>query len=604
MAMAREELWMKSRRNLLRFLSVVTAAGLLFFSCPGSVKEPPVITIAAQPAPETNVTAGSISGDLTVTAGVTHNAALSYQWQQSSQIDFAGNTNTGTNDPVLAIPAGLTAGTYYFRCIVSAKGAKSQKSDTAAVNVAARIPEITITAQPATVTNITVGGISENLSISAVVTPGGNLNYQWQQSDMSDFAGKTNVGSNDPALAIPAGLVAGTYYYRCVVSAEGAKSETSNTATVIVAAQISKIAITTQPAPVTNVTAGSISENLSVSALVTPDAPLYYQWYCNTFADNTGGSVISGATLSYYTLPPTLLPGTYYYFCEMASVGAASVHSTVAAVTVTSLVEMVLVPAGLFVMGKDLGTVTAGDVTPVSTVTLTYFHIGKYPVTQAQYQSVIRTNPSYFIAANAGPPAAGEAEKNRPVEQVSWYDALVFCNTLSIREGLTPAYSIYGSTNPVAWGTVPTAANSAWDAVVLVIGSTGYRLPTEAQWEYAAKGGDGSPGSYTYSGSNNVDDVAWYVDNSGSKTHEAGKKKANGLGIYDMSGNVSEWCWDWYGSYTSTIKTDPMGVSVGSNRVIRGGYYSNDAVKVRSVYRYNSNPYSRFYLIGFRVCRP
>jgi formylglycine-generating enzyme required for sulfatase activity len=195
------------------------------------------------------------------------------------------------------------------------------------------------------------------------------------------------------------------------------------------------------------------------------------------------------------------------------------------------------------------------------------------------------------------------------VEQVSWYDALVFCNKLSIMEGLAPAYRISGSTNPADWGAVPTSSNSKWDAVE-IIGATGYRLPTEAQWEYAAKGGNPNAADwvgYTYAGSDDPDAVAWYSSNSGSKTHEVGKKAPNGLELYDMSGNVWEWCWDWWNYYTSDAQTDPGGpvspVS-GAYRVIRGGYWYNSAGYVRSAYRGSDYPYWYGDSVGFRLVRP
>jgi formylglycine-generating enzyme required for sulfatase activity len=140
---------------------------------------------------------------------------------------------------------------------------------------------------------------------------------------------------------------------------------------------------------------------------------------------------------------------------------------------------------------------------------------------------------------------------------------------------------------------VPTSWNATWDAVTIESGSTGYRLPTEAQWEYAAKGGDDSPGNYIYAGSNTVGDVAWYSGNSGGTSHAVGTKNPNGLGIYDMSGNVYEWCWDWDERYSS-----------GSFAMRRGGYWGDSAEDVRSALRDSIIPSSRGYFFGFRLVRP
>ena len=244
--------------------------------------------------------------------------------------------------------------------------------------------------------------------------------------------------------------------------------------------------------------------------------------------------------------------------------------------------------------------VRGGDATLSGTeVTLSSFWISPYEVTQEEFVSVmtgnkngIESNPSHFQGERY-PPAEGEEQERRPVESVSWYDAIVYCNLLSIKEGLPPCYTIKNSTDPADWGTSPTSNDAYWDGVTCNFYADGYRLPTEAEWEYAARGGqtgisDGS-WEYEYSGSDTPDDVAWYSGNSDSKTHEVGKKQSNALGLYDMSGNVWEWCW---------------GLFTGSCRVVRGGGWYDDASSCTvSIRNYDIIPYCRNYGYGFRLVR-
>ena len=190
------------------------------------------------------------------------------------------------------------------------------------------------------------------------------------------------------------------------------------------------------------------------------------------------------------------------------------------------------------------------------------------------------SNPSYFT----GSPAAGEVQEKRPVEQVSWYDALVYCNRRSLAENLTPCYSIGGSTDPDAWGGVPTSSSGTWNAATCNFAANGYRLPTVAEWVQAASDGHECSGADTAS----LGTVAWYSGNSDGKTHEVKTKDPNAKGIYDMSGNVWEWCWD---IYSSTL------------RVIRGGSWNRDASLCAVSYPDYGTPDYRYSHGGFRLVR-
>ena len=218
--------------------------------------------------------------------------------------------------------------------------------------------------------------------------------------------------------------------------------------------------------------------------------------------------------------------------------------------------EMVYVKGGTFTMGAtaEQGSDAFSNEKPTHSVTVSDFYIGKYEITQAQWIAVMGSNPSNFQGDNL------------PVEKVSWNDIQEFIQKLNAQTGKK------------------------------------FRLPTEAEWEYAARGGSQSKG-YKYSGSNNISDVAWYEDNSNSKTHPVGQKTPNELGIYDMSGNVYEWCQDWYNSsaYSSSSQTNPTGPSSGSYRVLRGGSWFNGAGNCRVSNRGGYTPDYRSNSYGFRL---
>ena len=233
---------------------------------------------------------------------------------------------------------------------------------------------------------------------------------------------------------------------------------------------------------------------------------------------------------------------------------SASVTPSQRAVLEKLIANMVKVEGSTFTMGAtpEQGNDAYEYERPAHQVTLSDYYIGRYEVTQKEWQAVMGDNPSKFYGDNL------------PVDYVSWNDCQDFINKLNQLTGLK------------------------------------FRLPTEAEWEFAARGGKQSKG-YKYSGSDNAKNIAWYEKNSGSKPHQVGTKEPNELGIYDMSGNVGEWCGDWYGRYSSSAQTNPTGPSSGSGRVLRGGGWSRDAGYCRVSDRSLINPSNRDYHYGFRV---
>jgi formylglycine-generating enzyme required for sulfatase activity len=234
---------------------------------------------------------------------------------------------------------------------------------------------------------------------------------------------------------------------------------------------------------------------------------------------------------------------------------------------------MVWVPAGRYTMGCTAGQSDCGDDETKHGVELTRgFYLGATEVTQGLWTSVMGSNPSRF--SDCGPTC--------PVENVSWLEAVQFANALSAREGLPACYALDG-------------VGVRWTGG---LGCTGYRLPTESEWEVAARGG----ADFLYAGSNVLDEVAWTDENAGGRTHPVKQLRSNGWGLYDMSGNVFEWVWDRNGEYPETA-VDPVGASTGAERVFRGGGWSLGPGSTRVAIRSWSGPGFRFDYLGLRLAR-
>lgn len=271
-------------------------------------------------------------------------------------------------------------------------------------------------------------------------------------------------------------------------------------------------------------------------------------------------------------------PGKPYKMPAAATVAPAPVISGKA-----PIIDMVHVPAGNYKAYEVPVTLTKG------------YYVGKYEVTQEQYQAVMGTNPSYFdgvddnwvgnvltkmpdgsyayifdiTKSSENAPrktVEGEVQAKRPVENISWYEALVFCNKLSMLSNLTPVYSINGKTDPAAWGAVPTGRNAAWDKVTVNWDANGYRLPTSTEWHVASQAWT-STAYYYGNDRDKLADHAWGSNNSSvvifnrlvGYTHEVGKKLPNPWGLYDIYGNVQEWCWDWHSGVFPVGVVDPVG---------------------------------------------
>ena len=200
------------------------------------------------------------------------------------------------------------------------------------------------------------------------------------------------------------------------------------------------------------------------------------------------------------------------------------------------------------------------------------FYIADFVVTQGEWNQIITYNPSHFKGDDL------------PVECIGWHEAIVFCNEKSKQDGLQPCYTING------------------EQVECDFHADGYRLPTEAEWEYAARGGSKSEG-FRYAGSDSLHEVAWYAKNSGRTTHPKGGKKPNELGLYDMCGNVFEWCWDWFEWFKCDFMDNPLGPISGKMKAVRGNCWVNGATTSELGRRVHRGPGCKNHHLGFRIAR-
>lgn len=361
-------------------------------------------------------------------------------------------------------------------------------------------------------------------------------------------------------LCFDSSRVSWHYYYRyCGLPVRPVLGENES---VLATVPNVKTAGVTQITETTALAAGNVLSDGNAS--VTEWGIVYSTNQNPTTSDN---KVASSSSMGSFTCNLTKLqPNTTYYVRAYAINNKGIAYGEEVTFTMNDHIEgtqtftvngvsftMIAVEGGTFTMGatSEQGSANS-DEKPTHQVTLSDYYIGQTEVTQELWQAVMDTNPSYFSGSQ------------NPVEQVSWEDCQNFIVKLNIVTGRN------------------------------------FRLPTEAEWEYAARGGNKSMG-YMYAGSSALSDVAWYYDNSGYETHPVNQKQANELGIYDMTGNVCEWCQDWYGGYSNNAQTNPMGPSSGVYRVFRGGDWYGSTSECRVASRYGCSPSDRDHILGFRI---
>ncbi len=342
---------------------------------------------------------------------------------------------------------------------------------------------------------------------------------------------------------------------------------------VTVSATFKETAVTPQK------TAGSISY-----ATTTVEKTTYDEAFTNELTKTGDGTVSytsskeAVATVDASTGEVTIVgAGTATITATVADSDTYTYATKTASYTLT-VTQSVTIPEGFV---KVLGTTIKGDEswTPSSDVfvsgrrlTIPDLYVCDHEVTRGEYKALMGTDPSTADAYDKdGNKLTGDDVLKNLVNYVNWYAAIAYCNKLSVKEGLVCAYTVSGISDweNLAYSSIPTSSNGTWNATTCNFEASGYRLPTEAEWEWLARGGE----NYTYAGSNTVGDVAWYYSNTNQTgSRDVKTKAANGYGLYDMSGNVCEWCWDWRGDISSS--TGASGASSGDGRVQRGGSWS------------------------------
>jgi uncharacterized protein YjdB len=554
---------MKTGKRVFAGIAAIMICGFAFTGCPNGDEEKPNVAVSGVALNEISF-ALSMRGTKTLTATVLPGNASNKNVSWSSD-----------NITVATVANG----------IVTAK-AKGNAKITVITQDGKKTATCTVTVNPIPVTGVTLSpteydlNIGETVLITPTVEPPDayNMAIDWTSSDTS----KATV-INGTVTGIAAGDVTIT-----VTTHDGGKTATCD--------------VTVIPIDVTNVT-------LDITALpglpegdirfLTPTIePPNASYKTVTWTSSNE----SAAIVNTVGMVTAVAPGTTT-IKVITDDGDFEDECAVTVVAMPDIPGMVKIKAGIFIMGSPENELRRDSDEILHQITLTRgFYMGEFPVTQAEYEAVTGLNPSYNAHKTPVPPETDT--DNRPVDTINWFNSVEFCNRLSVKEGLTPVYTITDREPALGNPIIAATITVDWNA-------NGYRLPTEAEWEYACRAdtttamsmGDRVNDTQANYNASFLDDYNVIAGKNLYRTTSKGDYPANPWGLYDMHGNVWEWCWDWYAPYPYGAQIDPRGPDSGVNRVSRGSAFFNPGYSLRTARRGLTPPHRMSEASGFRVVR-
>ena len=544
--------------------ALALSASLCFTACQTGIpsSEPTYYTVTVSSSIEHGkVTADKSSAEAGATVKLTATADSGYELESYNVKDASANTITVTDGNFTMPKSNVTVSATFKET-----AATPQKTSMYTVSISSSIEHGKVTADKS----------SAEAGATVKLTATADSGYELESYSVKD-ASANAITVTEGTFTMPKSNVTVSATFKATAVTPQKTAGSISYATTSVEKKTADEAFTN---PLTKAGDGTVSYTSSKTDVATVNA-------------STGEVKIVGAGET--TITATVTDSdTYTYATKTASY----------TLTVTSVVT---IPEGFV---KVLGATIKGDETwtPSSRVfvsgrslTIPDLYVCDHEVTRGEFKALMGTDPSTADAYDKdGNKLTGDDVLKNPVNSVNWYAAIAYCNKLSVKEGLVCAYTVSGITDweNLAYSSIPTSSNASWNAATCNFEASGYRLPTEAEWEWLARGGE----NYTYAGSNTVGDVAWYRSNTyNTGSRDVKTKAANGYGLYDMSGNVWEWCWDWHGIISSS--TDAAGLTSGNSRVVRGGSWGFYANYCTVSENYSISPDLCYGNYGFRVVR-